>query len=150
MCNLHAYLLYLVECPHCPISVHSKCCGIRLKDFQKCSHHNCQNCNKNAVGGGGLLYRCQSCPAAYCPDCLPVSDELRFLGNDIPRFQKLGFECKPTYHYIHCSKICENVAKVEFGFAEDLMKPICPASLDVSYAFGKDALSVVDLAKRFR
>mmetsp|Transcript_30304 Transcript_30304/g.61133 ORF Transcript_30304/g.61133 Transcript_30304/m.61133 type:complete len:1089 (+) Transcript_30304:168-3434(+) len=140
----------LIACPQCPISVHSDCCGIRPKDFHKCSHHNCHNCNKNAIGGGGLLYRCQSCPEAYCPDCLPVSDEIRFLGKDIPRFEKLGFECKPAYHYIHCSKICENVAKTEFGFTANALKATCPVDIDVSYAFGVDALSVGDLAKKFR
>mmetsp|Transcript_32092 Transcript_32092/g.59281 ORF Transcript_32092/g.59281 Transcript_32092/m.59281 type:complete len:1243 (-) Transcript_32092:257-3985(-) len=139
----------LIECPRCPISVHSDCCGIELSEFQCCTHHNCVLCSKNAEGAGGLIYRCQSCPNAYCPDCLP-NEPYRYLGMDIPRFEKLGFSGNARYFYIHCSKQCEEVAKAEFGFKLDESKPRCPPSLDVAYAFGKDALDVKDMAKMFK
>ena len=96
------------------------------------------------------MYRCQSCPLAYCPDCLPSSDEIRFLGMDVPRLQKLGFEGKPLYHYIHCSAQCEEVAKIEFGYKLDDAIPKCPKKLDVSYAFGDDALDVKGLTELFK
>lgn len=152
-CNYNHTLLLigiLIECPRCPVSCHASCCGITVANFQCCSHHRCYECHKTAAGGGGLLYRCQSCPVAYCPDCLPDSKEIRFLGSDIPRFEKLGFIGNSLYHYIHCSKQCENVAKAEFGFQPDDSVPKCPKVIDVGYAFGVDALDVKGLAKVFK
>ena len=139
----------LIECPRCPISVHSGCCGLKLHEFQSCTHHRCVMCDKTAVGAGGLLYRCQSCPNAYCPDCMPGQPH-RYLGTNVPRFEELGFVGNPAYFYIHCSPQCEEVAKVEFGFRVDASEPKCPPSLDVTFAFGKDALDVKDLAKVFK
>jgi hypothetical protein len=81
---------------------------------------------------------------------LPNSQEIRFLGSDIPRFQKLGFTGNALYHYIHCSQQCENVAKAEFGFKPDDSVPKCPKAIDVGYAFGVDALDVKGLAKVFK
>jgi len=139
----------LIECPRCPISVHSKCCGLTPKEFYSCSHHNCVICEKGPSGSGGLIYSCQSCPNAYCPDCLP-NEPYRYLGENIPRFEKLGYIGKPLYFYIHCSKQCEEVAKVEFGFKVDDSKALCPPGMDVTYAFGKDALDVKGIAKKFK
>lgn len=96
------------------------------------------------------MYRCQSCPVAFCPDCLPDTDEIRFLGKDIPRFEKLGFVGNSLYHYIHCSAQCEEVAKAEFGFKPDAAVPKCPKKIDVTYAFGDDALDVKGLANLFK
>lgn len=96
------------------------------------------------------MYRCQCCPLAYCPDCLPNSDEIRFLGITTPRLEKLGYEGKPLYHYIHCSAQCEEVAKTEFGYKHDDAVPKCPKKLDVSYAFGDDALDVKGLTELFK
>ena len=139
----------LIECPRCPVSVHSKCCGLSLKDFQSCTHHKCVLCNKTPEGAGGLIYRCQSCPNAWCPDCLP-NEPHRHLGENIPRFEKLGFSGNARYFYIHCSKQCEDVAKIEFGFEPDDSKPKCPPSLNVAYAFGKDAIGMKEMANKFR
>lgn len=139
----------LIECPRCPISVHEACCGLKLHEFQCCTHHHCVMCEKTAGGGGGLLYRCQSCPNAYCPDCIPA-EPFRYLGHDIPRFEKLGFKGNPLYHYIHCSEQCEEVAKAEFKFKVDSTKPKLPSAMNVGYAFGKDAMDVKDMAKMFK
>ncbi len=139
----------LIECPRCPVSVHSECCGLHPDDFQCCNHHHCITCGKNAVGAGGLLYRCQSCPHAYCPDCLPAG-EIRFLGTNVPRFEKLNFTGNNLYQYIHCSKQCEEVAKAEFKFKEESIKPKLPGKLDVSYSFGANAMDVKDIAKMHR
>lgn len=139
----------MIECPRCPISVHSSCCGLKTEDFQSCTHHRCVLCSKTANGAGGLIYRCQSCPNAYCPDCLPT-EPYRQLGINVPRFEKLGFVGNPLYYYIHCSKQCEEVAISEFGFEADASKSKCPASMDVTYAFGNDAMDVKDMAKMFK
>mmetsp|Transcript_13286 Transcript_13286/g.24930 ORF Transcript_13286/g.24930 Transcript_13286/m.24930 type:complete len:1045 (-) Transcript_13286:14-3148(-) len=139
----------LILCPRCPVSVHSHCCGLRPDHFQSCSHHRCSICEKTANGAGGLIYPCQSCPSAFCGDCLPSKD-IRFLGNNIPRFEKLGRKSNNLYHYIHCSKQCEHVATVEFGFKDLKIKPKCPPSIDVSYAFGKNALSIKEIANLYK
>lgn len=139
----------LIECPRCPVSVHSKCCGIHPDDFQCCNHHHCVPCEKNAAGAGGLLYRCQSCPSAYCPDCLPTGGDVRFLGKNVPRFEKLGFTGNNLYQYIHCSKQCEEVAKTEFGFRVEATKPKLPPKLNVSYSFGANAMDVKDMATMY-
>jgi len=139
----------LIACPRCPVSVHAECCGLREEDFMCCTHHHCVMCNKNAAGAGGLLYRCQSCPNAYCPDCMP-GEPYRYLGINVPRFEKLGFKGNPLYFYIHCSKQCEDVAKEEFGFKVSATKPKLPPKMDVAYAFGKDAMGVKELAQMYK
>jgi SWI/SNF-related matrix-associated actin-dependent regulator of chromatin subfamily A member 5 len=140
----------LIECPRCPVSVHVHCCGIEPGNFECCTHHHCAMCNKTALGAGGLLYRCQSCPNAYCPDCIP-GEPHRYLGTNVQRFEELGFTGNSLYYYIHCSQQCEEVARVEFGFKMDASNSNkCPPSLDVTYAFGKDALDIKGLAKVFK
>ena len=138
----------LILCPLCPISMHSKCCGLAPQHFQSCMHHRCVLCDKSTSGAGGLLYPCESCPSAYCGDCLPK--DVRFLGKDVPRFEELGFVPNNNYHYIHCSKQCENVAKIEFGFKPDLNPPKCPAAIDISYAFGANALSLKEIQDMYK
>jgi hypothetical protein len=79
------------------------------------------------------LFACQSCPNAYCEDCTPKDSTYL---DTCERFETLGFTTRRTC-YIHCAKICENVAKTEFGWkpAVATKKP-CPPPLDVSASFG--------------
>ncbi len=139
----------LIECPRCPVSVHIHCCGIKPGNFQCCTHHHCAMCSKTALGAGGLLYRCQSCPNAWCPDCIPEKPH-RYLGTNVQRFEELSFNGNPLYYYIHCSSQCEEVARLEFGFKDISKSKKCPPSLDVTYAFGKDALDIKSLTKKFK
>ncbi|KAL9186892.1 hypothetical protein ACHAXT_010612 [Thalassiosira profunda] len=139
----------LIECPSCPVSLHSSCCGLTAKDFASCSHHRCVSCNKSSGAAGGLLYRCESCINAYCPDCMK-GELYRYLGICPPRFEKLNFHGNALYQYIHCSKQCEEVAKIEFGYSPEKSKPKCPPAMDVAYAFGKDAMDPKDMAKMFK
>lgn len=45
--------------------------------------------------------------------------------------------------------MCENLAKNEFGWKlPSSTKQSCPTAIDISYAFGKNALSVEDIAKK--
>jgi len=140
----------LILCPRCPIAIHERCCGITADQFMSCSHHRCTGCGKNQNEAGGLLYPCQSCIQAFCEDCVPKTG-VRYLGSDIPRFEALGHEGVSRVHYIHCSEQCENVAKIEFGFkvSEAGEKEPSPPTIDVSYAFGKSALSAEDVVKKF-
>jgi hypothetical protein len=98
-----------------------------------CSHHRCSQCNKNTEAAGGLLFACESCPQAYCEDCRPTGS--RILGHS-ERFKELGFTTNRTV-YIHCSDICNDVAKIEFHWKEPSLDKIpCPPTLDVSDHFG--------------
>jgi len=128
----------LIMCPLCPISLHEKCCGVSAKHLTSCSHHRCTKCSKNTSEAGGLLFACQSCPSCYCADCLPQNN-IQFLGPSIDRFNDLGYTPNKSIHYIHCSKQCEKVAILDFGFVAKKFPTICPPALNVSYAFGKSA-----------
>jgi hypothetical protein len=77
-------------------------------------------------------------------------EKMRFLGPGLPRFEKLGLKPNNLYHYIHCSEHCENVAKLEFGFKEKSAKLKCPGAIDVTYAFGSNALSVQEIAQMYK
>jgi len=148
MCQVCGYGGELIMCPRCPISIHSQCCGMTAKSLLSCSHHRCCKCGNNADGAGGLLFACNACPGAYCEDCLP-KDTVRFLGTELERFTKLGFEGSDRTVYIHCSEQCENVAKLDLNWKQDKkVRQQCPADIDVSYAFGRDALSLQEIAKR--
>jgi SWI/SNF-related matrix-associated actin-dependent regulator of chromatin subfamily A member 5 len=138
----------LICCPICPISMHEKCCGMKAVHFGSCSHHQCSVCAKNISGAGGVLFPCESCPNAYCEDCLPKKG-VTFLEQDVPRYAKLGFEIPHRYVYIHCSDVCKKIAIDEFNWkAPTRQNEECPEAIDVSYAFGANALSVKDLATR--
>lgn len=63
-------------CTKCPVAYHQDC----FVDFcnqhgcsqwgERCSHHNCIKCNRCTSNAGGILFPCQSCPNAFCEDCL--------------------------------------------------------------------------------
>ena len=44
-------------------------------------------CGRKAQAVGGLIFRCECCPAAYCEDHLPIDSEL--VGH-CKRFEDLG------------------------------------------------------------
>lgn len=64
-------------CDLCPSSFHTHCIGpqvqpkggVRKRFF--CPQHDCDVCGRKAAAAGGLLFRCQMCPSAYCEDHLP-------------------------------------------------------------------------------
>lgn len=116
------------------VHLHTGCSGVHnAKDYMACSHHRCSQCNKNTEAAGGLLFACESCPHAYCEDCRPTGS--RILGHS-ERFKELGFTTNRIV-YIHCSDICNNVAKTEFDWKEKSLDKIpCPPTLDVSDHFG--------------
>ena len=123
-------------CSRCPCSVHLHCVGLRdAKHFLACTHHHCSVCFKNRASAGGLLFPCESCPSSFCEDCLP-SKGVTFLDR-VERFDKLGFDSTTRVVYIHCSPICENYAKQEYGYVprhETKLK--CPDAMDLSDCFG--------------
>lgn len=88
---------------------HSECYGITPAQLKKlpmvpCSQHNCVECNRNTAQSGGMLFRyvsgkgtlvisalfgarppnrCQTCPQAFCEDCLPQGD-IDAVGDVLP------------------------------------------------------------------
>jgi SWI/SNF-related matrix-associated actin-dependent regulator of chromatin subfamily A member 5 len=145
----------LILCPLCPISVHAECHGMTVGNFftmphhRTCPHHRCLVCDKSVVGAGGMLFACECCPACYCEDCLP-SETVNYLGETTERLEKLRYDGNPRIIYIHCSEHCVGVAKHDFDWKEpSIEKRWCPEEINVSYAFGSNALSVKDIAKKF-
>ncbi|KAI8917041.1 SNF2 family N-terminal domain-containing protein [Powellomyces hirtus] len=95
-----------LECKLCPRALHPKCAGISLKAVDKflgfkCPQHRCVTCDKSTADAGGLLFRCQSCPNAYCEDCNNW-DEMTPLGDVLPEFLLLDFPKVSQAYFIRC------------------------------------------------
>lgn len=133
-------------CRLCPIVVHQNCCGIDRKHYNICTHHHCSVCKKTTSAVGGLLFCCQACPKAFCSDCAP--SDIQLLDNQIPRFEELGYTPNDSYYFIHCSKKCERKAKSKFGYKVDRKRHFRPSPLELSYAFGENALSMEEIKAR--
>ncbi|PLW48329.1 hypothetical protein PCASD_02858 [Puccinia coronata f. sp. avenae] len=96
--------LYL--CAQCPRVVHYQCMmgggsPPTTHPSFTCSQHKCVVCRRAAPEAGGMLYRCQTCPDAYCEDCLPL-DNFYSMGDTLPEFLLLGYGQVPQAHYIRC------------------------------------------------
>lgn len=112
----------LVCCDGCPAAYHSECLGYSMAELNKlvngkwyCPHHSCGICGKKSHAVGGLLFRCEMCPNAYCEDDLPAEAEL--IGTS-ERFQNLGQIHPSQAYFIHCCSYCVYLAKhqVNGGF----------------------------------
>ncbi|KAL4063586.1 P-loop containing nucleoside triphosphate hydrolase protein [Scleroderma yunnanense] len=95
----------VVLCNLCPRVFHPKCHGITRAQLKRlpsipCSQHSCAECGRNTAQSGGMLFRCQTCPKAFCEDCLPEGD-LDAVGDVLPEFVMLGFGAQTAY-YIRC------------------------------------------------
>ena len=84
---------------------HPKCHGVSKAHVARtpmmlCSQHSCSMCFRNTGDAGGMLfrcvlpcvgtfavgidrYRCQTCPQAFCEDCLP-EDDIDAIGDTLP------------------------------------------------------------------
>ncbi|KAG9310832.1 P-loop containing nucleoside triphosphate hydrolase protein [Chiua virens] len=96
----------VVVCSQCPRVFHPACHGITRAQLQRlpmipCSQHNCAECKRNTAQSGGMLFRCQTCPQAFCEDCLPQGD-IDAVGDVLPEFELLGFGAQATAYYIRC------------------------------------------------
>ena len=76
-----------------------------------CLHHRCATCNRGSAAAGGLLFRCLSCPTAFCEDHLP-SGEAVVVGQSA-RFQALGADHPKQACYVICSTACRTRATAE-------------------------------------
>ena len=98
----------IVCCDLCPVSVHPACIGITMKDITRyhrwsCPHHSCHECGRKAAAVGGILFRCEACPRAFCEDHLPGTSEI--VGK-CKRFQDLGQNHPAQACFIHCDEEC--------------------------------------------
>ncbi|KAH7882573.1 P-loop containing nucleoside triphosphate hydrolase protein [Phlebopus sp. FC_14] len=96
----------VVVCSQCPRVFHPQCHGITPAQLKRmasipCSQHNCAECHRNTAQSGGMLFRCQTCPQAFCEDCLPDGD-LDAVGDALPEFALLGYGPQTTAYYIRC------------------------------------------------
>ena len=88
-------------------------------------------CGRKAQAVGGLIFRCECCPAAYCEDHLPIDAEL--VGH-CKRFEDLGMRHPDQACYIHHNADCHKWAQT-YVYKQ---KPVC---LPVKAGDGKTSSS---------
>lgn len=95
----------LICCNSCPRVFHAQCDKVRKNEkptlLPRCPQHKCHGCGLSTAEAGGMLFRCQTCPQAFCEDCLP-DGELDAVGDTLPELQVLGFEGASSIYYIRC------------------------------------------------
>ncbi|GIL63033.1 hypothetical protein Vafri_17166 [Volvox africanus] len=100
----------LLCCDFCPAVFHLKCLGLNKRDIGNqqwsCPHHTCVTCTRNTHKAGGLLFRCEMCPNAYCEDDLPAGYHM--VGS-CQFFQALGQHHPRQACFIHCSEACKQL-----------------------------------------
>ncbi|THU84851.1 hypothetical protein K435DRAFT_970985 [Dendrothele bispora CBS 962.96] len=96
--------LYL--CNFCPRVFHHQCRDLSKAEASKsigtCSQHACCVCSRGTGDAGGLLFRCRTCPNAFCEDCLPEPFEP--IGDILPEFSILHHGQQDSAYYIYCSE----------------------------------------------
>lgn len=78
----------------------------------QCRHHWCNACGRKAQAAGGMLFRCESCPFAFCEDHLPKT---AVVTERCLRFQAMGQEQPTTACFITCSDDCARFKNSNFG-----------------------------------
>ncbi|KAH8705474.1 P-loop containing nucleoside triphosphate hydrolase protein [Talaromyces proteolyticus] len=96
----------LTECAHCPNSFHEKCLGKKkshaVNNFRNiCAYHKCSACFQSAADAGGMLFLCNSCPRAFCVDCVNL-DTMVLICDEIPKFKALGYQQPKSAMNITC------------------------------------------------
>ncbi|KAK9859870.1 hypothetical protein WJX84_002821 [Apatococcus fuscideae] len=100
----------LALCDQCPCALHPGCLGMTLKEVEAakqlvCPHHACVECDRKSGAAGGILFRCEACPIAYCEDHLPIMHVK--IVKESTRFQALGQLHPSVACFIRCSPECE-------------------------------------------
>ena len=123
-------------CTQCPVAVHKECSATIRRATPRCAHHWCSVCILTAAQVGGLLYPCQSCPNAFCEDCLPRQAKgFRIIGK-CDRFEAMGHNSTKHAAYIHCSEQCEEYAIKVWGWSPKRAVWTLPPEIDVSCEYG--------------
>ncbi|GAA5924215.1 hypothetical protein JCM10213_004524 [Rhodosporidiobolus nylandii] len=101
----------LFTCVGCPRVWHAgECCGRSAKELKQtpmfwCPQHNCHGCGRNTQEAGGMLFRCQLCPSAFCEDCFSEQgdDEVEAVGDVLPEFLLLDYGKRQQAYFIRCT-----------------------------------------------
>ncbi len=121
-------------CDACPAAYHAECLGLDADDIGSrrrwsCPHHACraEGCGRGPAAAGGLIFRCESCPDAFCAAHLP--EEVLACGRIVEscdRFRRLGQAPPGTAMFIHCSEDCAEWAAQNFGLTADDLAQLAP------------------------
>ena len=110
----------LVCCDGCPASYHLGCIGLRPSDLDDmkfqwyCPHHSCNECGRKAGAVGGLIFRCEMCPKAFCEDHL--TDFARdHITNKCKRFLGQGQHHPKQACFVLCSNRCAGFSNITAG-----------------------------------
>ncbi|KAH7108237.1 SNF2 family N-terminal domain-containing protein [Auriculariales sp. MPI-PUGE-AT-0066] len=107
-------------CSHCPRIYHAGCVGDIPKPSSSrrgiqrnntCPQHKCRECQSSAGEVGGMLYRCRTCPNAFCEACLPPRSEWQAVGDELPEFLILGYHATEGAFFIQCNECLEEFEK---------------------------------------
>lgn len=112
------------HCTSCPRACHGPCSGHTPSELNAmmyvslsrshdrlltvpcrsyyCSQHSCSICSRSTQEAGGLLFRCQRCPQAFCEDCLPT-DDIEAVGDVLPEFLVLGMGKRSQAYFMFVS-----------------------------------------------
>ncbi|KAF5368290.1 hypothetical protein D9757_010533 [Collybiopsis confluens] len=101
-------------CNHCPRVFHASCRGLSHSEtlkstFLSCHQHACWECRRGTTDAGGMLYRCRTCPQAYCEDCLPEPWEP--LGETLPELELLNYRSSSSAYFINCADCIKKAEK---------------------------------------
>ncbi|KAF9259046.1 hypothetical protein L218DRAFT_908811 [Marasmius fiardii PR-910] len=104
----------LIICSFCPRVFHRQCHGLTQKEAARpmiaCSQHACWDCLRKTTDAGNLLFRCRTCPRAYCEDC--IEEPFHPIDESLPEFELLGHEAATSAYFIYC-KSCLESSKTE-------------------------------------
>ncbi|KAH8098631.1 helicase [Aureococcus anophagefferens] len=103
----------VLECAFCPMVFHKACAarggyedaGHLAAGKWRCPQHSCDVCARSTSAAGGLLFRCEACPATLCEDCLPEAATV--VGEPPPR--RRGVPQQSAACYIRCSPKCDAI-----------------------------------------
>ncbi|KAJ3928587.1 MAG: SNF2 family N-terminal domain-containing protein [Lentinula lateritia] len=102
----------LICCSFCPRVFHAACRGLKSRDLKKswhaCHQHECWDCSRRTSDVGGMLFRCRTCPRAYCEDCL--SEIFDPIGDTLPELLLLNCRESQSAYYISCAH-CKAMAE---------------------------------------
>ncbi|KAJ7110364.1 P-loop containing nucleoside triphosphate hydrolase protein [Mycena crocata] len=118
----------VVICNHCPRVFHAEChptlsvAQIKANSMVVCGQHSCCKCSRSTSAAGGLILRCQTCPQAFCSDCISW-DDIKMVGDTIPEFVLRNFGKRDSVVFIRCAECCE-LEKIDPQWAQEWEKEI--------------------------